>query len=65
MEVNVSSSNMLSLTQQMSNLGSQPDIGTTRSEHSEPILTPLRTPVAATPYCSPTGYGIFGGNSVS
>ena len=50
------------LTQQMSTLGS---VEQADGEHSQPISTPFAAPVAATPFCSPTGHGIFGGNSVS
>ena len=47
----------------MSTLGSAEE--QSNAEHSQPISTPFRPPIAATPFCSPTGYGIFGGNSVS
>ena len=29
---------------------------------ARPISTPNRNPTAPTPFCSPTGYGIFGGS---
>merc|ERR1712080_119932 len=60
MTVNVDSSNISSLTQQMSTLGNVEEH--MPGEHSQPISTPFRPSVAATPFCSPTGYGIFGGN---
>lgn len=67
--LNVENEGVFSLTQQMSALGhdqgplmesgSDSNIGQTRAQ---PIATPQRNLPTATPFCSPTGYGIFGGS---
>lgn len=59
---------MNSLTNQMSSLGQQqPQFGTVNGiTPTQPMSTPLRPPVVnATPFCSPTGYGLFGSGNVS
>jgi len=68
--VKVESSNVNSLTQQMSSLG-QSQMNTEDGTGgfvapTQPMSTPLRPPVPnATPFCSPTGYGMFGSGNVS
>ena len=68
--LNVESSNLNLLTQQMSSLGqSQMNTGdgsTVFVAPTQPMSTPLRPPAPnATPFCSPTGYGMFGSGNVS
>ena len=67
--LNVENEGVYSLTQQMSALGhdhgplmeseNDSSIVPTRAQ---PIATPRRGLPTATPFCSPTGYGIFGGS---
>jgi len=54
----LSPSCLLSLTQRMSTLSNS------EATMDDGAWTPTR-PVAATPFCSPTGHGIFGGGSLS
>lgn len=44
-----------SLTKQMSSLGTP----------TQPMSTPIRPEIQPTPFCSPTGYGIFGGGGTN
>jgi len=65
-QVNVDSSGMNSLTEQMSSLGQpQQFVGVTGgAAPTQPMSTPLRPAVNATPFCSPTGYGLFGSGNL-
>ena len=59
---------MNSLTNQMSSLGQQQSHfgNVSGATPTQPMSTPLRPPtVNATPFCSPTGYGLFGSGNVS
>ncbi len=68
----VSPSCLLSLTQRMSSLGNVEDgaaammegMGGRISSGDPDMWTPTR-PVSATPFCSPTGHGIFGGGCIT
>ena len=67
--INVEQEGLMSLTQQMSELGRndveiQNDFSNSfnLSARAQPIAAPQRGMPTATPFCSPTGYGIFGGS---
>ena len=72
--LNVDSSGMNLLTNQMSSLGQQQQQqqqqlqfgNVSGATPTQPMSTPLRPPtVNPTPFCSPTGYGLFGSGNVS
>jgi len=70
--LNVENEGVFSLTQQMSTLGHEQATLMDSSSDSnivlpraQPIATPQRGLPTATPFCSPTGYGIFGGSPMS
>lgn len=64
--VNVDSSNMNSIMKQMSSLGQQTQymMGVRGTTPTQPMSTPLRPVVNQTPFCSPTGYGMFGSGNI-
>ncbi|XP_065070523.1 protein ILRUN-like [Rhopilema esculentum] len=70
--INVEHELVFNLTQQMSALGHQhptlmdsSSVSGTLPTRAQPIATPQRGLPTVTPYCSPTGYGIFGGSPIS
>ena len=69
--INVENEIVFNLTQQMSALGHQhptlmdsSSVSGTLPTRAQPIATPQRGLPTVTPYCSPTGYGIFGGSPI-
>jgi len=64
--VNVDTASVNSLTKQMSSLGQQQQhmLSVGGGAPTQPMSTPLRPVSNVTPFCSPTGYGIFGSGNV-
>lgn len=61
--MNVDKGDMSSLTSQMSSLG-QHLRPIPAGVPTQPMSTPSRQEIQPTPFCSPTGYGIFGGSGI-